>query len=223
MHHDLSFLLIFMQVISAADPKDTPQTTTSALSETSKPTLDTSKKPIFGADLNDKRQTSPTAFASSGFASLAAASTSGFGSIGASKPSIFGGGAKPGLTGFGTPAAKPADSANKPATLGFGGGSSSGFGGLGSTSVFGSSLGNGFAGGSGPKLGSFAAPGKENTALGAKPAKAFGAPEVSDEDSSNEDDSEGAVGSGDEESGRPGSQEEKKKSKPAKGTCPQSR
>ncbi|CAG8972506.1 hypothetical protein HYALB_00001198 [Hymenoscyphus albidus] len=202
-----------IDAISTLSPKDTPPTT-SAESETSRPNLDTSKKAVFGIGVNDQRQTSPTAFASSGFASLAAASTSGFGSIGASKPSIFG--AKPGLSGFGALAAKPASDANKPATLGFGGASSSGFGGLGTTSAFGSALGNGFAGGSGPKLGSFAAPGKENAALPAKPAKAFGAPEVSDEDSSNEDDSDGPVGSGEEESGRTGSQEEKKKSKPVK-------
>jgi len=91
----------------------------------------------------------------------------------------------------------------------------SGFGGLSSGSAFGSKLGNGFAGGAGPKLSSFAAPGKESEITGTKPAKAFGAPESDEDDGSDEDDSEGGAGS-DEDEGFVGA-EEKKKSKLHKG------
>ena len=146
-------------------------------------------------------QTSESAFASSGFASLASSSTSGFGSLGASKPSLFGGGASstsgfgslaksgsatstttaPAPSGFGSLASKPSSG------FGFGTGASSGFGGRASGSVFGSKLSNGFAGGSGPKLSSFAAPGKEAAPLGSKPAKAFGAPESDEEDGSEDE------------------------------------
>jgi hypothetical protein len=150
---------------------------------------------------------------------LAAASTSGFGSLGATKPSIFGGG-KP-LSGFGALASKPTIPSDKPApALSFGGSTGSGFGGLGSGSIFGSKLGNGFAGGTGPKLSSFAAPGKEDEVSGlkaAKPVKAFGAPEESDEDGSDEEDSDGAVRSGDEESAHPSMEKDKKAAKVAKG------
>jgi hypothetical protein len=174
---------------------------------------------VFGSGSSTKKQTSPTAFASSGFASLASASTSGFGSLGASKPSVFGGG-KP-LSGFGVLGSKPANTSDKPASpLSFGGSTNSGFGGLGSGSVFGSALGNGFAGGAGPKLSSFAAPGKENDAgvpKPAKPLKAFGAPEDSDEEKTGEDDSDGAVGSGDEEKADAAVEKEKKSSKTPKG------
>jgi DEAD/DEAH box helicase domain-containing protein len=52
--------------------------------------------------------------------------------------------------------------------------------------------------------------------LGAKPAKAFGAPESDEDDGSDEDDSEGGAGT-DEDEGFPGV-EEKKKSKLSKGT-----
>ena len=177
----------------------------------------------------DKPKTSSSAFASSGFASLANATTSPFGSLGASKPSVFGGGAH--STGFGSFAtSKPTSatsttttsgfgalSGNKPTIgFGFGSGTSSGFGGLSSGSAFGSKLGNGFAGGSGPKLSTFAAPVKEVEDVAAKPAKAFGAPE-SDEDSESddEDSGEGATGVDDDE-GFVGA-EDKKKSKLAKG------
>ena len=104
-------------------------------------------------------------------------------------------------------------SGDKPATgFGFGSSSTSGFGGLGSGSVFGSALGNGFAGGSGPKLSSFAAPGKEVAPV-SKPAKAFGAPESNEEDGSDEEGSVEGTDS-DEEKDTP---EEKKKSKVSKG------
>lgn len=103
---------------------------------------------------------------------------------------------------------------DKPASgFGFGSGTTSGFGGLSTGSVFGSKLGNGFAGGAGPKLSSFAAPGKENEIIGTKPAKAFGAPESDEDDRSDDEDSEGGEGSDEDE----GFAEEKKKSKLHKG------
>jgi hypothetical protein len=176
---------------------------------------------------SEKPKTSTSAFASSGFASLANTSTSPFGSLGASKPSIFSAGAQPASSGFGALAGKPSTfsstttasgfgalTGDKPASgFGFGSGTTSGFGGLSSGSVFGSKLGNGFAGGAGPKLSSFAAPGKENEIVGTKPAKAFGAPESDEDDGSDDEDSEGGAGSDEDEVFA----EEKKKSKLHKG------
>jgi hypothetical protein len=160
------------------------------------------KSPLSFTMSKDKQQTSASAFATSGFASLANSSTSPFGSLAATKPSVFGGSAvSTSTSGFGalasagsttSTATTPATSGfgalgGKPTTgFGFGSGASSGFAGLGSGSVFGSKLGNGFAGGAGPKLLSFAAPGKDTVVLGSKPAKAFGAPE-SDDDEGSED------------------------------------
>ncbi|EPE33072.1 PH [Glarea lozoyensis ATCC 20868] len=207
--------------IKVTSKTDSTNTSTAPVDNTETSTKsDEPKKAVFGSDTSTKKQTSPTAFASSGFASLAGSSTSGFGSLGASKPSVFGGG-KP-LSGFGALGSKPAEPSNKPAAaLSFGGGTNSGFGGLGGggSSVFGSKLGNGFAGGAGPKLSSFAAPAKENESVAPKPAKAvkaFGAPEESDEDKSGDGESDAAVGSGDEESIHPSTEKEKKASKAAK-------
>ena len=98
-------------------------------------------------------------------------------------------------------------------------GATSGFGSLGSGSVFGSKLENGFAGGSGPKLSSFAAPGGGSTVIGAKPVKAFGAPDSDEDEGTDEDESERGAGSDDEDSGIIFS-EEKKKSKASKGKPP---
>ncbi|KAK2630505.1 hypothetical protein QTJ16_001325 [Diplocarpon rosae] len=176
-------------------------------------------------------KTSAAAFAGSGFASLAASTSSPFGSIGASKPSIFSSGVQPATSGFGALAtAKPPSptsmsttsgfglaSGEKTATgFGFGSGVSAGFGGLASGSVFGSKLGNGFAGGPGTKLSSFAAPiGNENTTLlSTKPAKAFGAPESDEDAGSDADDSEGGAASDDESGHVPA--DDKKKSRPSR-------
>ncbi|KAF4631872.1 hypothetical protein G7Y89_g6257 [Cudoniella acicularis] len=212
-----------LKVTIAAASTNTSKANSTA-DETSRKVSDSSQKGTFGSGLSDKTQTSASAFASSGFASLAAASTSPFGSLGASKPSIFGGTAPP-VSGFGALASgktpsltSPVSASNttttskdKPATLlSFGGGNSSGFGGLGTGSVFGASLGNGFTGGSGPKLSSFAAPGKENVQLGSKPAKAFGAPESDEDEGSDDDNSEGEGASDDEESGHIASEDKKK-------------
>lgn len=186
---ELTLLLFFTQV-------DSTHT-----AETSEDSQD--KKSLPSPKITEAKppQTSNSAFASSGFASLASSSTSGFGSLGASKPSVFGGGLSgtsgfgslansgsatstttaPAPSGFGSLAAKPSSG------FGFGTGASSGFGGLASGSVFGSKLSNGFAGGLGPKLSSFAAPGKEAVSLGTKPAKAFGAPDSDEEDGSEDE------------------------------------
>lgn len=217
-----------MQVIAieSADTKNGSSTNT----EASNKRAASPQKSTFGGPLGDKSQTSPTAFASSGFASLAASSTSPFGSLGASKPSIFGGGSQPTTSGFGALAAsKPLDANTQTSTgsvtlttqnsvskLGFGSGPT-GFSGLGSgtSSVFGSGLGNGFSGGSGPKLSSFAAPGTDSVVLGAKPVKPFGAPESDAE--SDESNSEAGSGSDDEEASSVVT-DDKKKTKMTKGS-----
>ncbi|KAF7957337.1 hypothetical protein EAE96_002923 [Botrytis aclada] len=201
--------------------KERSQNEASKTAETSTSSTENPIKSTFGSASGDK-------FASSGFGALASSSTSPFGTIGASKPSVFGSGAKSPLSGFGSFAsAKPASStptfsisssSAEKSTSGFGsafgGGATSGFGGLASGSVFGSGLKNGFAGGSGPKLSSFAAPGKDNAGLGSKPAKPFGAPasdaEESDDD---EDDSDDGAEGDEEEGGEKAVVEEKKKTK----------
>ena len=115
-------------------------------------------KSVFGSGFSDKPQTSSSAFLSSGFGALSSSTTSPFGSIAASKPSVFGGGAHTTPSGFGSFAGAKQPStgseatsvlgtnATKPSTgFAFGSGAStSGFGGLGSGSAFGSALGNGF-------------------------------------------------------------------------------
>lgn len=196
--------------------------------EAEKPAVQKSSSPTMS---KEKPQTSASAFASSGFASLAS-SSSPFGSISSTTPSVFGGNASTAPSGFGALAAGSSTStttsttpsgfgalSDKPASgFSFGGGTSSGFGGLGTGSVFGSKLSNGFAGGSGPKLSSFAAAsGKQDVAVGTKRARAFGAPESDEDGASNDEDSDrGAAGSDDEESA-PAAVEDKKKSKISKG------
>ncbi|KAH8597098.1 hypothetical protein B0O99DRAFT_618007 [Bisporella sp. PMI_857] len=187
----------------------------------SKKSRTSSPKPTFGSGLTGgKPQTSSAAFAGSGFASLASSSTSPFGAIGASKPSVFGGNTSGfGALASGQPSSIPTSTisgntnVDKPASGFSFGTATSGFGALKSGSVFGSALGNGFAGAAGPKLSSFAAPGKD-TVSSAKPAKPFGAPD-SDAEESEEDDSDGGLESGDEEAGKI-TAEEKKKLKPVK-------
>jgi len=77
-------------------------------------------------------------------------------------------------------------------------------------SVFGSALGNGFAGGAGPKLSSFAAPSTAPSIDSAKPAKAFGAPESDDEEDSGEDGADGSADESGEEFGKAPTEEKKK-------------
>lgn len=199
-----------------------PDNKSSADTEKSKDAAASTSAKVFGSGLSDIPQTSSSAFMSSGFGALSSSATSPFGTVGASKPSVFGGGAPAAVSGFGALAgSKSPDSTTTatgaPATgFSFGSAASSGFGALGSKSMFGSALGNGFAGGSGPKLSSFAAPGKSDVAA-TKPTKAFGAPDSDEEDGSYEDGSEGADESDDEE-GEKATSDDKKKSKAAKGT-----
>ena len=137
---------------------------------------------------------------------------------------MFGGSAQTTTSGFGGFASSKSPTATTTTTttgdkptlgFGFGGGSTtSGFSGLGSGGAFGSALGNGFAGGSGPKLSSFAAPVKD-TATSAKPVKAFGAPESDEDEGSGDDDSEGTPDT-DHEEGAKVTTDEKKKHKPSK-------
>jgi len=221
-----TFANTFSQVDAASS--DPAKSTTEGTEEKT----ESIKSPLSFTMPNDKPQTSASAFATSGFASLASSSTSPFGSLGATKPSVFGGSAAststsgfgalasagsttsttttPAMSGFGALGGKP--------TTGFGfrSGASSGFAGLGSGSAFGSKLGNGFAGGAGPKLSSFAAPGKDTVVLGSKPAKAFGAPESDEDEGSEDEGSDGGAAEDDEESGH-AVLEDKKKSRIAKG------
>ena len=194
-------------------------------------------QPSAASATKEKPQTSASAFASSGFASLAGSTTSPFGAVGASKPSVFGGGST--TSGFGALAASKSPTltstgstggfgslggSKTTSSFGFGSGATAGFGGLGGGSTFGSTLGNGFSGSSGSKLSSFAAPGAPIPVGTSKPAKAFGAPESDEENGSDAEDSDGGAGGAgsDEEEAAPGnaSPEDKKKSKLQKGKLP---
>ncbi|KAH9842073.1 Ran-binding domain [Teratosphaeria destructans] len=168
--------------------------------------------------LAEKPQTSASAFAASGFGSLAASSSSGFGAIGKSAGGFgtggsFATGAKSPLS---TAVSSPDHEKSAVGTSGstFGGAlgqksafasaapassfgsAASGFGKLGAgTGGFGGSLGaaSPFASGSGGGLTSFAS--GKGTPLGsssAKPARAFGAPAEDDDENEEGDDEEGS-------------------------------
>ena len=185
--------------------------------------LSTGGKHVFGSGLSDKPQTSSSAFMNSGFGALSSSTTSPFGTIGASKLSVFGGSTQPAQSGFGAlvGATQPNSSATTTGALGTGtakpstgfsfgsGASTSGFGALSSGGAFGSALGNGFAGGSGPKLSSFAAPPGKGDVAPAKAAKAFGAPESDEDDDGDDEDSEEAA-EGEEEEGMKAPEDKKK-------------
>ncbi|POS78298.1 DEAD/DEAH box helicase [Diaporthe helianthi] len=187
----------------AADSRHAAATTTSS-----------ALKPELSAKDGQQPQTSPSKFADSGFAKLAASSASPFAAVGANK-SVFGGGAAATASpspfaSFGAPASTAATTSTplnlpklsfgtnnasapspfaavngaKPASGGFGGG-------FGGGSPFSSAL-----GGSGPRAGNFASPGQPPIIKSDKPAKPFGAPE-----SDAEDDSENDGDDGDEEEG----------------------
>lgn len=211
-------------------PLSEPNTTTTAGDSETSTNSSAAAKPVFGSALTSKPQTSSSAFMSSGFGALSSSATSPFGTIGASKPSVFGGGASAAPSGFGAlGGAKSSDTsaattgglgagAAKPATgFAFGAGAAtSGFGGLGSKSVFGSAIGNGFSGGSGPKLSSFAAPTKEDVAP-TKPAKAFGAPDSDEDEESDDGESDAAADSAEDDGVK--SFDDKKKFKATRGKC----
>lgn len=199
-----------------ADIHHAPATTTS----------DTSK-PEFSAKDSQPLRTSPSKFADSGFAKLAASSASPFAAVGATK-SVFGGGATAAPSPFASFGAPPTTAAStstplnppklsfgtkdasapspfaamngaKPATGGFG----SGFGG---GSPFSSAL-----GGAGPRTGNFASPGQPPIIKSDKPAKPFGAPESDAEDDSDDDGEDGD----EEEGGGADADKEKEKDETA--------
>ncbi|KAL2127191.1 hypothetical protein VTI74DRAFT_11125 [Chaetomium olivicolor] len=163
------------------------------------------------------KQTSAAAFASSGFAKLAASSASPFGSIGgAGKPSLFG--SSSGTSSFGSvlSSSKPA-APSAPPKLSFGSAAavSSPFAGLnGQTggSVFKSSpFASAFGGSalSGPRLGNFGKPGE--ALKSDKPAKPFGAPDSDAEDKSEDEDNEDEDTKGDAASEDEAKEEDKEK------------
>jgi hypothetical protein len=151
------------------------------------------------------KQTSASAFASSGFAKLAASSTSPFGSFGGSgKPSLFGSSsASPSLGGV-LGGSKPAAAPSASPKLSFGGAATSspfaGLNGQPGGSVFRSSpFASAFGGSalSGPRL-NFGKPGE--VLKSDKPAKPFGAPDSdaehnSGEESNDEEDTKGDASS----------------------------
>lgn len=183
-------------------------------------TASSAPQPDLSAKDSQQPQTSPSKFADSGFAKLAASSASPFASVGANK-SVFGGGAAASASpfaSFGAPASTAATTAAttsaplNPPKLSFGSKDASapspfaamngakpalgGFGGgFGGGSPFSSAL-----GGSGPMTGNFASPGQPPIIKSDRPAKPFGAPESDAEDDSEDDGDDGD----DEEGGRSG-------------------
>ncbi|KAJ0388261.1 hypothetical protein COL922a_000523 [Colletotrichum nupharicola] len=160
----------------------------------------------------EKQGTSAAAFASSGFAKLAASSASPFGSLGDStKGSVFGGSTSSASPFGSLSRSKPAAAPIAAPTLSFGGAGAAsspfasvktaGANGLGS--AFGSGFGSAL---SGKPLTSFAKAG-ESSSKSEKPAKPFGAPESDVEDGSG-DDADGDNGSASES----GDKEEKEES-----------
>lgn len=189
-----------------------------------------------GDTSTDMPQTSSSAFASSGFGALAASGTSGFGAL-AAKPSVFGGGSATTASPFGGSLKEETagnKSTNEPkagetgsafggafgggSTTGFGGPAAGGFGGgFGSalSGGFGGGFGGGFAGNQSKTLSTFGSA-NPDTAKAGKPAKAFGAPESDEEEESGEDgDVEGDVGSDGEDENS--AFEDKKRPKLTKG------
>lgn len=161
---------------SADDPETTAKSAKSATDDTKSPE-------------EEKQQTQPSAFASSGFGKLATAS-SPFAALGSSGDRGFGAAHAPSLSSFASPP-KPAEPASTEGPK-FKFGSAAGvspFAGLASGSKgFGSTLGSGAGFGSGgptgvKPLGSFAAP-NTKPLTSEKPSKPFGAP---DSDSGNDE------------------------------------
>ncbi|KZL72313.1 DEAD/DEAH box helicase, partial [Colletotrichum tofieldiae] len=170
---------------AAADTKTKESATTEGTSATSQ-----------GSTHEEKKGASTSAFASSGFAKLAASSASPFGSLGtATKGSVFGGSASSASPFGGLSPSKPAAPALAPTpTLSFGsaGAASSPFASVKPASAnggFGSTFGNAFGGGLGSKpLTSFSKTG-ESSFKTEKAAKPFGAPD-SDADEGSDDDAD---------------------------------
>ncbi|KAJ0165412.1 Nucleoporin NUP56 [Colletotrichum tanaceti] len=170
---------------------------------------------------DEKKGASTSAFASSGFAKLAASSASPFGSLGnGAKGSVFGGSASNTSSFGGLSSSKPAAAAS-PAptpTLSFGGAgaASSPFASVkptGTNGGFGSAFGNAFGGGLGSKpLASFSKTG-ESSFKTERAAKPFGAPESDAEEGADDDaddDAEAVSEVGDKEEREESDKEESK-------------
>ncbi|KAF6821604.1 nuclear protein export protein [Colletotrichum sojae] len=181
-------------------------------SETSTATANASSARTAGSTKDDNKSTSATAFASSGFAKLAASNASPFGALGeTTKGSVFGGSASSASPFGGLSPPKTAATPTATPTLSFGGSGAAvspfasvkpaGANGFGST--FGSGFGTAL---SGKPLTSFAKVG-ESSFKTEKPVKPFGAPDSDAEDGSDADD-DGEDGSASES----GDKEEKDES-----------
>ncbi|TQN74322.1 Nucleoporin NUP56, partial [Colletotrichum shisoi] len=168
---------------------------------------------------DEKKGASTSAFASSGFAKLAASSASPFGSLGnGAKGSVFGGSAS-NTSSFGGPSpSKPAASPALTPTLSFGGAgaASSPFASVkptGTNGGFGSAFGSAFGGGLGSKpLTSFSKTG-ESSFKTERAAKPFGAPDSDAEegcDDDADDDAEAVSEPGDKEEREESDKEESK-------------
>ncbi|KAK1980942.1 hypothetical protein LZ30DRAFT_721651 [Colletotrichum cereale] len=194
---------------AAADTKTKENVTTQGISTTS-------RRPA-----NDEKEGATTsAFASSGFAKLAASSASPFGSLGsATKGSVFGGTASSASPFGGLSPSKPATPASAPTpALSFGGAGAapSPFASVkpaGANGGFGSAFGNAFGGGLGSKpLTSFSKTG-ESSFKTERAAKPFGAPD-SDADEGSDDEAddvaEAASESGDKDEKEESDKEESK-------------
>ncbi|KAH6631634.1 hypothetical protein F5144DRAFT_226497 [Chaetomium tenue] len=165
------------------------------------------------SDATRPKQTSSSAFASSGFAKLAASSTSPFGSFGGpGKPSLFGSSSGPSSLGGVLGGSKPA-APSAPPKLSFGGAAaSSPFAGLNGQSTTGSvfkssPFASAFGGSalSGPRI-NFGKPGE--VLKSDKPAKPFGAPDSDAEDKSEEESNEDEDAKGDASSDDEAKEEE---------------
>ncbi|KAK2027667.1 PH domain-like protein [Colletotrichum zoysiae] len=194
---------------ATADAETKENVTTKGISTTSQ-----------GPINDEKRGASPSAFASSGFAKLAASSASPFGSLGsATKGSVFGGSASSASPFGGLSPSKPAIPAPAPTpAMSFGGtgAASSPFASVkpaGANGGFGSAFGNAFGGGLGSKpLTSFSKTG-ESSFKTEKAAKPFGAPDSDADEGSDEDAddvAEAASESGDKDDKEESDKEESK-------------
>ncbi|KAL2159809.1 hypothetical protein VTH06DRAFT_1942 [Thermothelomyces fergusii] len=183
------------------------------------------KDPAAGTSKPDQpKQTSAAAFASSGFAKLAASTTSPFGSFGASsgKPSLFGSSSSGTTTSPSPGGPQPAAPSSAP-KLSFGAASAvspfaglhNGQAGAGSSVLRPSPFASAFGGGggsalSGPRL-SFGKPGE--ALKSDKPAKPFGAPDSDAEDGSGEESNEDEDAKGEASSDDEGKEDDKDKNK----------
>jgi len=181
------------------------------------PEVKDTKSSVKGANGDKPQTTTSSAFASSGFAKLAASSTSPFGALGSGKPSLFG--SSSGSSGSFSVLGGPKPTAPSAPKLTFGGSSSSSASPFAlngaKPSVFGGSAFGGSFGGSalaGTRLSTFGKPGEPLKSD--KPARAFGAPESDGEDDSDkgddDDESKGGEAGSDKDEGKKTDKDESK-------------